>query len=184
MTAGLTNTGLVSVDNANANEGGSSLTLGGALTNSGTLNVGPGNATLSAPVTVTTTALSNTGAINLTGSAVDPRTLQAQLAEINVTGGVAGFGTAGSVTGQVNLSQGRADPIPERANHHDCRQQPAVAQRRGRLHRRRGRNDGQQCLDRPHEQRRQLLSAERRVRHHNDEPHQQRSPQRRQRVRQ
>ena len=101
-TAAFNNSGTTNLDDNGYGDGGSSLTLGGALTNGGTFDIG--NTGLSAPTTVTTTALANTGTINLAGSTINPQTLTANLAELNVTGGAAGFGTAGEVTGTVNLT--------------------------------------------------------------------------------
>jgi hypothetical protein len=75
--------------------GGSTLSTDGAISNSGTLSIG--NSSLSSASTVTTTALDNTGSIDLTGAA----TIQTLL---DVTKGVAGFGTPGTVTGTVDLS--------------------------------------------------------------------------------
>ena len=100
-TAGLTNSGLLSIDNANGNQGSSSFKIGGLLTNSGTLNIGPGNQTLTAADTLMATGLTNfsgttAGTINVTGSA-------SNLAEINLSS-AAGFGRAGTVIGTVNVS--------------------------------------------------------------------------------
>ncbi|MCW2284017.1 hypothetical protein M2323_001630 [Rhodoblastus acidophilus] len=102
--AGLTNTsrGSISLD-ANAPaygglllNGGTRLTLGGALTNAGSLSVG--SASLAQSDIVTATGLANTGSIILTGGASS----SAQ-ALLNVTG-AAGFGTAGVLSGSVTLS--------------------------------------------------------------------------------
>ena len=49
-----------------SDDGGSALTIGGALTNSGQVNIG--NSDIFAPTTVTAAGLANTGAINLSGS--------------------------------------------------------------------------------------------------------------------
>ncbi|HLI14159.1 MAG TPA: choice-of-anchor D domain-containing protein [Alphaproteobacteria bacterium] len=76
-------------------QGGSTLNVGGTLTNSNTVDIG--NTGLSSATTVTAAALSNTGTINLTGN-----TSSATQATLNVAG-AAGFGTAGHVTGAVNL---------------------------------------------------------------------------------
>ena len=84
-----------SVSTSTAGDGGSSLTLAGALTNSGTLAIG--NATLSASDKVTAASLDNTGSIHLTGSS-------ANQALLDVTAGSAGFGTAGVLSGNVRLS--------------------------------------------------------------------------------
>ena len=79
--------------------GGSTLSTDGAINNSGTLSVG--NSFLSSASTVTTAALNNTGSIDLTGAG-------ANQALLDVTTGVAGFGTAGTVTGTVDLNQDSA----------------------------------------------------------------------------
>ena len=72
-----------------------SSTSAGTLTNSGSLRIG--NATLSAPDTVTAASLDNTGGeIRLLGSS-------ANQALLDVTGS-AGFGTAGVLSGNVQLS--------------------------------------------------------------------------------
>jgi hypothetical protein len=92
-TGALVNDGTVRLDVVRG-DGGSSLTLAGALTNSGDLTVG--NTKLSASDKVTAASLSNTGSINLTGSS-------AKQALLDVTGS-AGFGTAGVVTGNVALA--------------------------------------------------------------------------------
>ncbi len=91
-TGALVNDGHVYLD-PHAGDGGSSLTLAGALTNSGTLGIG--NTALSASDKVTATALTNTGKIQLTGSG-------ANQALLDVTGS-AGFGTAGVLSGTVTL---------------------------------------------------------------------------------
>ncbi len=64
-TGALVNDGHVCLDPVGG-DGGSSLTLAGALTNSGSLTIG--NATLSASDEVTAASLDNTGSISLTGS--------------------------------------------------------------------------------------------------------------------
>jgi hypothetical protein len=75
---------------------GSTLSTAGAITNSGTPSIG--NYSLSSASTVATAALNNTGSIDLTGAG-------ANQALIDVTTGVAGFGTAGTVTGTIDLHQ-------------------------------------------------------------------------------
>jgi hypothetical protein len=92
-TGALANAGFVSLD-TDTNAGGSSLTVGGALTNIRSLAIG--NATLSASDRVTATSFDNTGLIDLTGSV-------ANQALLDVTGR-AGFGTAGALSGNVDLS--------------------------------------------------------------------------------
>ena len=93
-TGALANDGTVDLD-PNAGDGGSSLTVAGALTNSGSLGIGNGG--LSASDKVTAASLDNTGSINLTGSG-------ANQALLDVTAGSAGFGTAGVLSGNVGLS--------------------------------------------------------------------------------
>ena len=93
-TGSLVNDGTVRLDIVGG-DGGSSLTLAGALTNSGSLAIG--NATLSASDKVTAASLDNTGSIHLTGSS-------ANQALLDVTAGSAGFGTAGVLSGNVRLA--------------------------------------------------------------------------------
>jgi hypothetical protein len=92
-TGALVNDGNVNLDRLSGN-GGSSLTLAGALTNSHDLVIG--NATLSASDKVTATALDNTGLINLIGSGTNQALLD--------VAGSAGFGTAGVLSGYVQLA--------------------------------------------------------------------------------
>jgi hypothetical protein len=94
----LTVTGLVNLDQGNL-DGGAQLSVGGTLTNSGTIDVGPGNNTLSAADTVTAAGLANTGTINLWGSSTEQATLDVSAP--------AGFGTAGVLSGDVNLNGGK-----------------------------------------------------------------------------
>ena len=93
-TGALVNDGNVYLD-TNGGDGGSSLTLAGALTNSRELGIG--NATLSASDEVTAASFDNTGSIQLTGSG-------ANQALLDVTAGSAGFGTAGVLSGHVRLT--------------------------------------------------------------------------------
>ena len=93
-TGSLTNDGTVELD-ANGGDGGSSLTVGGTLINSGSLSIG--NSRLSASDEVTAVSLNNTGSIDLTGSS-------ANQALLDVTTGVAGFGTAKVLSGDVELA--------------------------------------------------------------------------------
>ena len=78
--------------------GGSSLTISGTLTNnsndSNAILIGTGN--ISAGDTITAAALNNTGDISITGNG----TIQSAL---NITTGLAGFGTQGVETGSVGL---------------------------------------------------------------------------------
>ena len=92
-TGGLLDTGGIYLD-YNGGTGGSTLSLGGAISNSGTLWIG--NSSLSASSKVTTTALNNTNAIELYGAGSNK-------ALLDVTGGVAGFGVGGVLTGYVSL---------------------------------------------------------------------------------
>jgi hypothetical protein len=93
-TSSLVNDGTVRLDFVGG-DGGSSLTLAGALTNSGFLTIG--NATLSASDKVTAASLDNTDSIQLTGSG-------ANQALLDVTSGSAGFGTAGVLSGYAVLT--------------------------------------------------------------------------------
>ena len=93
-TGSLVNDGNIRLDFVDG-DGGSRLTLAGALTNSGSLSIG--NATLSGSDKVTTASLDNTGSIVLTGSG-------ANQALLDVTAGSAGFGTAGVLSGNVQLA--------------------------------------------------------------------------------
>jgi hypothetical protein len=100
-TGALSNSGSINLDSYysayyGASGGGSSLTVGGVLTNTGTLTIG--NSDLLGADTVTAAAIANTGVIDVTGNFYAP--IQALL---NITSGVAGFGTAGVVSGQVNV---------------------------------------------------------------------------------
>ena len=80
--------------------GGNSLTIGGVLTNSSTDGnaLVIGNTGQTSADTVTATGLANTGRTSLFGSATAQSTLK-------ITGGVAGFGTDGVVTGAVYLER-------------------------------------------------------------------------------
>jgi hypothetical protein len=93
-TGALANDGTVALD-PGSGDGGSSLTVGGTLTNSGSLSIG--NATLSASDEATAASLDNTGGISLIGSG-------ANQALLDVTAGSAGFGTAGVLSGNVELA--------------------------------------------------------------------------------
>ena len=96
-TGALANDGNIEID-FDGGDGGSSLTLAGALTMSvGDLLIG--NTTLSASDEVTATSLDNTGFIQLTGYGQG-----ANQALLDVTTGVAGFGTAGVLSGGVQLN--------------------------------------------------------------------------------
>jgi len=73
---------------------GSSLTIGGRLTNSGFILIGLNNGTTAS--TIQAAALSNTGIIHLNGSSTAQATIDLTSA--------AGFGTKGTLTGDVELS--------------------------------------------------------------------------------
>ena len=92
-TGALANNGYLYLE-ANPGDGGSSLTVGKTLTNSGSLAIG--NDLLSASDDVTAASLDNTGKIQLTGSG-------ANQALLDVTG-AAGFGAAGTLSGDVQLA--------------------------------------------------------------------------------
>jgi hypothetical protein len=93
VTTSLDNSGELRVDRKGGG-GGTILNIGGTMTNSGSLRIG--NATLSASDEVTAASLDNTGQIRLLGSS-------ANQALLDVTGR-AGFGTAGVLTGNVQLT--------------------------------------------------------------------------------
>jgi hypothetical protein len=92
-TGALANDGQVVLDTGGG-DGGSSLTVAGTLTNSHYLGVG--NSTLSASDQVTAAALHNTRKIQLTGSGANQALLD--------VAGSAGFGTAGVLSGNVQLA--------------------------------------------------------------------------------
>jgi hypothetical protein len=95
-TGSLVNDGTFRLDFVDG-DGGSSLAVGGTLTiNNFTNGLSIGNATLSASDEVTAAALGNFGGIHLTGSS-------ANQALLDVTSS-AGFGTAGVLNGDVQLS--------------------------------------------------------------------------------
>jgi hypothetical protein len=94
-TGALVNDGTDNIDR-NAGDGGSSLTVGGALTNHFGLFIG--NAMLSASDKVMAASLNYSNGIGLTGSFTG-----ANQALLDVTGS-AGFGTAGVLTGEVQLA--------------------------------------------------------------------------------
>jgi hypothetical protein len=96
-TGALVNDGTVDLD-FDFGDGGSSLTLAGALTNSGNLHIG--NVALS-PSKVSATALTNTGSIYVSSDSSVTNT-----ALLDVTTGVAGFGAAGVLSGNVTLGGG------------------------------------------------------------------------------
>jgi len=98
MTGALLDPGSIYLDFP-AGTGGSTFSTDGAISDSGTLSIG--NSSLSTPSNVTTTALNNSGRIDLTGAGSNQ-------ALLDVTTGGAGFGTAGTVTGTVLLTQDSA----------------------------------------------------------------------------
>jgi hypothetical protein len=99
-TGALINRGQLELD-PNAGDGGSSLTVAGALTNGASIyssaNLIIGNTDLSASDTVTAASLDNAGSIQLTGSSADQ-------ALLDVTAGSAGFSAAGVLSGTVELT--------------------------------------------------------------------------------
>ena len=94
LTGNLANSGNVDLD-IFGGDGGASLGVGGTLTNSGNVQIGSSNDSLSANTTVTANAVNNTGTINLYGNGTNHAALKVS--------GAAGFGTAGVISGQVNL---------------------------------------------------------------------------------
>ena len=95
---GFTNSGGFGIDTGSG-QGGSTVTIGGALTNSNTIQIGTGYFNLSAPTTVTAANLTNTttGTIDLYGNASEGTTNQATL---DITSGAA----PATWTGAANLS--------------------------------------------------------------------------------
>ncbi len=97
------NNGALDLD-ASSGDGGSSLTIGGALTNGGGgfIQIGPSDGTLSAASTIEAASLANftsygaIGWIDLYGSSTAEATLDVASA--------AGFGAAGVLSGHINLS--------------------------------------------------------------------------------
>ena len=92
-TTGLDNSNNLLLDNFGG-DGGASLAIGGTLTNSSNVQIGNGG--LSANTTLSANAAANTGTIDLFGNGANQAALK--------IAGAAGFGTAGVVSGQVNLS--------------------------------------------------------------------------------
>jgi hypothetical protein len=100
VTTTVTNSGTITLDSGGG-DGGSSLTIGGALTNDGYIQIGPNNDSLSAASTITAASVTNfsgvtLGTIDLYGSSTAKATLDVSSA--------AGFGAAGTLYGAVNLS--------------------------------------------------------------------------------
>jgi hypothetical protein len=93
-TGAFVNHGRINLD-ANDGDGGSTLSIGGALTNSGYLLIGNTTGGLSASSTVTAASLNNTGSILLDSFGAP--------ALLDVTAGSAGFGAAGVLSGSVKL---------------------------------------------------------------------------------
>jgi hypothetical protein len=96
VTGALNNAGRIDIDDQFGGAGGSTLSVGGILTNSGQLVIGETN--LNSAVQVTAAGLVNTGQIYVSGDATASGTLR--------VAGTAGFGTAGTLSGSVNLSGG------------------------------------------------------------------------------
>lgn len=103
VTGGFTNSGGLDLDNSSTGEGGSSLTIGGALKNSGDMYIGPEDNTLSAPDTVNAARVANpidtqtgtSGTIFISGSSTAEATLDDASA--------AGLGAVGALYGAVHL---------------------------------------------------------------------------------
>ena len=96
----LTNRGAIALDGSSG-DGGSFLNIKGTLTNSGTVQIGASDNTLSADSTIQAGSLANFngsayGTIDLFGSSTAQATLD--------VGSAAGFGAAGVLYGDVNLS--------------------------------------------------------------------------------
>jgi hypothetical protein len=96
-SVGLTNAGVLDLDN-NGGNGGSSLTVGGTLDNTGDVTMG--NGALSAPSTLTVGGLENSGLIGLSGSST-------QLSEIVVNGSATNTGQVYLANGEFDLTGGR-----------------------------------------------------------------------------
>ena len=97
-TGALTNNGLLYLD-FDGGSGLSNLSVMTGLTNNGTLDIG--NFSLSGSDKMTAETLSNTGTIKLNGNVSNQ-------ALLDVTTGVAGFGTAATLTGTVTLTKDSA----------------------------------------------------------------------------
>ncbi len=95
-SVGLANAGTFQVDDYGS-DGGTTDSIGGTLANSGTLEIG--NGSQSALTTVSAKALANSGSIYLAGNYYG----NGEQAVLDVTG-AAGFGTAGVLTGYVQLN--------------------------------------------------------------------------------
>ena len=98
-TGALSNSGYLALDGA-PDDGGSSLTIGGTLTNDGTIQINFDNNTLSAASTLNAVSLANLvgstpGTISLSGTSTAEATLD--------VGSAAGFGSAGVLSGNVDL---------------------------------------------------------------------------------
>jgi hypothetical protein len=98
-TGSVTNSGGLDIDEYSG--GGVSLTVAGTLTNTGMLLVDYENGSLSSSNKVTADTLSNSGTIDIGGETTGRDVL-------DVTMGVAGFGTAGTLTGSVTLGENSA----------------------------------------------------------------------------
>jgi autotransporter family porin len=99
ISGAVSNLGFLNLD-AGHGDGGSNLAIGGVLTNTGVLQFGDADGSLSKSDTVSAAGIVNTiGDIDLTGGATSADTMT-----FNVTGGTAGFGTAGTVSGDVAIS--------------------------------------------------------------------------------
>ena len=133
-TGALTNSGIIGLLSQPSGGPSATMSIAGALTNSGSLNIG--NFYVGGPDEVTAASLDNTGSISLkagaildvTGALTNTGGLSISQAAsvctvgtlsnsgsisdngtIDVTSGVAGFGTAGTVTGSVSDSFGNVE---------------------------------------------------------------------------
>ncbi len=96
-TQALTDAGNISVDTGFLGIGGSTLTVNGLLTVSGILTIGREAMTVASATVTATSGLANTGSVNLNGDK------QHGFQGILNVGTGAGFGSAGMLTGNVNL---------------------------------------------------------------------------------
>jgi hypothetical protein len=100
VTGAVTNSGTITLDE-NHDDGGSSLSIGGALTNDGYIQIGPSDNSLTANSTIDAASVTNfintgLGTIDIYGSSTAEATLDVS--------SVAGLGATGTLYGSVNLS--------------------------------------------------------------------------------
>jgi len=98
-TGALTNNGSLLLDDYYGSSGSSTFSVATGLTNNSTLDIG--NTSLSGSDKMTAETLSNAGTINLNGNGGNQ-------ALLDVTTGAAGFGTKGTLTGTVDLTNDSA----------------------------------------------------------------------------